>query len=204
MCVLFLALCVNVSSQSRRESSKYSASDKNYTNFLVLVGEQGVRSWSDVDVSGELFVTAPGMKRASTVSFRLMDKENTHREIASVPFEYYDEPVVTSVKPYFGSMSGGSIVHLYGSGFSGSAVECRFGIMVASGANARIISSTAVACVSPASSLAGSVSIEISLNGGVDVTSNDVQFEYGPSAAVTSVIPSRAKSGRTGQMVTIV
>lgn len=137
-------------------------------------------------------------------SVRLTEGEG-RREIGSgLEYEYYVAASVSDVYPRGGTVSGGTLVSVSGSGLSGGDVACRFGTVVVSGAGAQVLSSSLVACVSPSASSAGGVAVEVSLNGGVDFTSDNVQYVYGARAAVSEIVPSVGLSGVAGQVVTVI
>src|SRR6056300_876283 len=59
-------------------------------------------------------------------------------------------------------------------------------------------------CVSPAVDTFEQVSVEVSLNGGADFTSDLVQYVAFAEASVSTLLPSRGTSGVDGQVVTVV
>jgi len=81
-----------------------------------------------------------------------------------VGFSYYAEPLVSRVDLDRGPVSGGTSVAVSGSSFRGGSVfRCRFG---GSEVNATYVPfHDQLHCVTPASTEAGSASVEISLNG---------------------------------------
>ena len=60
-----------------------------------------------------------------------------------------------------------------------------------------------VHCVSPESSLAGAVSVEVSVNDGAEFTHDDVRFMYEEGAEVQFLTPSRSLMGVTDQVVVV-
>ena len=119
-------------------------------------------------------------------------------------FEVYDEPRVVSLMPSRGTVQGGSYVSVLGSKFSGSEVQCRFGSQGVSGSGVRLLSSTLIACRVPPGTLGESVAVEISLNGGLDFSTEGREFLYGRAVTVELARPSQAIAGVTGQTVTVV
>lgn len=86
----------------------------------------------------------------------------------------YEQPRVESLHPSFGWVVGGSEVTIVGQGLDASPsliddFRCKFGSSSVAG---MVINDTAAVCVSPPGEFVGDdVGVEVSLNGGVDFTS---------------------------------
>ena len=87
-------------------------------------------------------------------------------------YEYLEASKIAALMPSRGSVTGGTMVSVTGSGFREAGLRCRFGgEEVLDGEGAQFVSSSIVACVAPASvSGTGTVAVEVSVNGGSDFT----------------------------------
>ena len=123
----------------------------------------------------------------------------------TLAFEYYSMPAVSGLLPRRGTVFGGTMVSVTGSGFREAGLRCRFGgEEVLGGDGAQFVSSSIVACEAPASvSGTGTVAVEVSVNGGSDFTSDRVEYLYEESATVTGLRPSVGVSGASDQVVTV-
>ncbi len=169
---------------------------------VCMWGEESVAGVVGGD--GTIVCRSPSSVGAGVVGVRLSEGSDRRDLGQSVMFEYYDGPFVYDVRPTIGGLSGGTVVSVLGAGFAGTSTECRFGTDTVRGEQARVLTSSVVACVSPVAGVAGGVAVEVSLNGGSDFTNDRVQYVYGTSASVQSVMPSRGTSGVSGQVVTVV
>ena len=134
---------------------------------------------------------------------------------SEVVFEYTSSAVVYALTPDIGSVGGGTVVRVMGTGLRGDSARCRFGMEVVSGTyvggdelcigkhNSDIIPSTAVCmgwvevmCISPPHA-AGVVTLEVSASEGGFSTSK-VEFAYQPAAVVFSVQPASGPSAGVG------
>ena len=101
---------------------------------------------------------------------------------SSAEFSFAEGVQVTGVEPRSGTSAGGVTVTVTGSGFVDTAdLACRFGTTDAgrdtgaSMAAATYESATQLTCMSPAASTAGSVAVEVTVNGD-DFTEGGVQY----------------------------
>jgi len=124
--------------------------------------------------------------------------------VGSLDFEFYFGPVVSRLVPSRGALSGGAMVTLHGTGFSGKGLLCRFGSGIAGEGTGRYLSSTMVSCMAPSVVEAGSVIVEVSINGGADYSGGGKEYSYEMGATVDAVLPSRGQAGAVGQVVTVV
>jgi hypothetical protein len=117
-------------------------------------------------------------------------------------FQYYTEPSLTSLIPPLAPLVGGTTIRpVSTTGYiTTSEATCRFGSAVVA-ASFEIVSSVVnILCLVPAQS-AGSVSVEVALNG-QQYTSNNLQMLYYPVPSVTRVEPSIGPV-RGGTLVTM-
>ncbi|WP_346288043.1 IPTL-CTERM sorting domain-containing protein [Zoogloea sp.] len=94
-------------------------------------------------------------------------------------------PAVTAVSPTAGPTTGGTVVTISGSGFTG-ATAVNFGALGAS--SFTVDSDTQVTATSPAGT-AGAVDITVVTVGGTSTTSGADQFSYAAAPTVTAVSP---------------
>ena len=106
---------------------------------------------------------------------------------SNATYEYVDAHHVHDVLPRSGSVNGGTLLNVSGTGFKNTSVlYCRFGSLPP--VEGLYLSTTRVQCVSPMHQI-GSVSIEVTTNG-VDYSEDMVQYRYYASPAVSHVVPS--------------
>jgi hypothetical protein len=115
-------------------------------------------------------------------------------------FMFHASAAVTSTRPSRGSLSGGTQVAVFGSGFVNSTLaRCRFGQSVIP---ARFLSESQLVCDSPARPATGTVNVAVS-NNGVDFASSDVTFVYTVTTSVVGLFPRIGPvSGNTRVRVT--
>jgi hypothetical protein len=116
----------------------------------------------------------PPMPTASTVQVTV----NQDTSAPAVHYRFYEEPVVISVKPPKGPVSGGTYVEISGLQFDFASAEldevtCRFNT---TRVPATFVTSTLLQCVAPKSG-EGHVDVEVSMNL-VEYSSTGVQFQY--------------------------
>jgi len=122
---------------------------------------------------------------------------------AGQPYQYLAQVEIASAWPTRGSMPGGTLVSITGSGFDLQAgVFCRFGLVPVDEYGLRVITSSLVTCLSPATHETGSVALAVSDGAGGE-TSSGLEFLYEQSATVEGVRPSASALGRQGQVVTV-
>ena len=114
-------------------------------------------------------------------------------------FEYMPEIAVYSISPSAGSVLGGGIVSVLGTGFLTGRTHCVFGGVLVTG---KVLSSSLLACISPTRG-AGSVTVEVSANSGVDVTHSGVVYRYMNPCKVDYVQPSFAVISDSGTILTV-
>ena len=144
--------------------------------------------------------------------------------VSELAFAYVPSAAVYAVTPSSGSVSGGEIVIVMGSGFEGESIKCRFGQEVVSGVyvggdelcvtksysapllnassdesmqtGTRCMGWVEVMCIAPPQP-SGVVTLEVSASEGGFSTSK-VEFAYQPAAVVFSVQPASGPSAGVG------
>ena len=179
-----------------------AGSFKGGESVLCYFGSSSV--WGAVQSDSlSVVCAAQGVKSVGTVKVRLADESGVAGILGQENYEYYSEPVVKRMYPSRGTVDGGTIVRVYGSGFSEAGLMCRFGDTVMGEDAAFFASSAEVSCVSPAGT-AGSITVEVSMNGGADFTADGREYLLEAGAKVASVTPSHGIAGEAGQVVTVV
>ena len=163
------------------------------------------RSVAAVVDSHSLVCKTPAGSTAGVVGFSLSLGSSGAAIGEAKSFEYLLPVHVSGLWPLRGTVAGGTMVSVTGSGFREAGLRCRFGgEEVLDGEGAQFVSSSIVACVAPASvSGTGTVAVEVSVNGGSDFTSDRVEYLYEESATVTGLRPSVGVSGASDQVVTV-
>lgn len=178
----------------------------NSTTAFCKFGDYDIVSVDTVLDSTSIVCTSPPRDDTDTSQVAVEVTSNSLDWTSSgVLFTYLPPVEVLAVSPKTGPLSGGTAVHVSGSGLedaaaAGGMLSCRFGRSVVSAA---VTGGGGVAlCVSPASQSLGAVSLEISSNG-IEFTSNGWMFHYGPDLHVENVWPlSGPESGGTAVIVT--
>jgi hypothetical protein len=153
-----------------------------------------------------IMCVSPRAAGVGAVQFLLRDKPSGKQLTGAASFEYYEGVSIRSVLPSRGSVAGGGVVTVIGSGLSADGLVCRFGETRVQDKAVHWVSSTSAACAVPpyAEALGGMVEVDVSINGGADFTSAGVPFAYVAQATVTQIVPSSAVAGASGQLVTVV
>jgi hypothetical protein len=111
--------------------------------------------------------------------------------------------MIESIAPLGGSVSGGTLLTITGTGFSVEAVPtCRFGALVVP---ATIISSTTLTCTSPSQLLSatGAATVSVSMNG-VDYGTHGLTFQYWAPASVNASASTAVVYAGVDSAVTVV
>jgi hypothetical protein len=114
-------------------------------------------------------------------------------------YEYVHRARVTRVWPSVGQTEGGTAVRVVGTGFGVGRWSCRFG--TAGVSEARQVSVSELACVSPRHEQGGEVAVGVALEGG-EYSEDEAVFRYASRPVVESVTPSYGSSAG-GYEVTI-
>ncbi|HEY1646334.1 MAG TPA: IPT/TIG domain-containing protein, partial [Candidatus Saccharimonadales bacterium] len=126
-------------------------------------------------------------KGTGTVQVDISNNQQDYTDETSVIFTYITPAHVISLSPAYTFDQGGSNVTVRGSGFLYSPffppVYCRFGTSGAAGSivSASVLNDTLAYCVSPSESVVGGsspVTVEVSGNGGVEYTSDGIDYYY--------------------------
>jgi len=144
---------------------------------------------------------SPSTLQPSIVSFQIGFKPRDLPDSLH-SFEYYDNPQVLSLYPSRGTVRGGTMIDVLGTGFEPASIFCKFGQSTNNHIE-RFISSTMLKCMSSLSMSLGTVSVEISNNAGVDFTDQGRQFLFELAPIVVSVSPSFADVNAGPRLVTI-
>ena len=142
--------------------------------------------------------TAPG-----AVPFRLVDARGAALP-GALAYEYLPPASVHALVPSRGPTGGGAVVTLVGTNLLGASPVCRFGDARVAGLDARLISSSSLACVAPPRGAPGAVRVEASTNGGADFTDDRAEFAYEEGPVALALRPSRGLAFVVGQTVTVV
>ena len=137
----------------------------------------------------EIECTTPSMRNTGSVLVELtangLDSQSTE-----YLFTYTENPRILSVFPTTGKIEGGTKVSISGENFQPSyRPKCKFGSKIVS---ALVISDTVIECRAPAASetlYRSTVALDLSLNGGIDFTFNQWDYQYQPLPVVTSIDP---------------
>jgi hypothetical protein len=116
--------------------------------------------------------------------------KNGEMSRSGVQVEYAAIGSVTAVQPSTGSIDGGTVVTVSGSGFMAGVTSCKFGSIGA--VQAAVASSTEARCVAPAG-VRGAVPVEVSIGGegGVAATSaSDANFIFESTTFMRAVSPA--------------
>jgi len=181
--------------------------------FVTLTGLLSDRSFAcrfgtavvsgHVDSVGKTVCTAPATESSGLVQVQVKQAGDE----TTIDYEYYVSPNIARVWPSRGDVAGGTVVSVRGEGLQTSGVACKFGDAgEVFGDKVRYITSTLVACIVPSRISGGKVTVDVSLNGGVDFVKTGFEFIYEATAGVEELSPSRGFAGSVegGQPVTIV
>jgi hypothetical protein len=92
-------------------------------------------------------------------------------------------PIITSISPASGSIAGGTVITISGTGFTG-ATAVKFGSTAAT--SVKVTSVTTITATAPAH-VAGTVDVTVTTSGGTSATSAADQYTYEVPPAVTKV-----------------
>ncbi|KAL7555309.1 hypothetical protein ACHAWF_019001 [Thalassiosira exigua] len=119
-------------------------------------------------------------------------------------FVYLPIAQITSFTPMFGSLRGGTSIHIQGSGFEqieGVSPQCVFSNGTKSMV-ATVLSRNLVKCDLPAADFAeNATSVALSFNGGVDVISANQAFTYVEPATISEISPTYLSTAGGGRVV---
>jgi hypothetical protein len=181
-------------------------------NSVVVIGSN-LTGASDVKVGGvsvgsagiaftvtnatHIAITAMPAHAAGTVDIQVVSSDSiANANSTADDYVYLNVPAVTGVSPVSGPGSGGTLVTITGSGFTG-ATSVSFGSAAVSSLS--VVDDGHVVVNAPAHT-AATVSVQMTTPGGTSPISAGSQFTYTANTAVTGVAPG---SGAAGTMVTI-
>ena len=157
------------------------------TNFTVV---------SDTQIT----VVSPPANSSGSVHVTVTTLGGTSATSSADQFSYIPLPVLSSISPTNGPISGGTQVTIIGTGFTG-ATSVSFGSYTAS--NFTVVSDTQITVVSPPASNSGTVDVTAITSGGTSATSSADQFSYVPLPAISGITPtSGSVSGGTQVTIT--
>ena len=133
-----------------------------------------------------------------TVDIRVLVDGEEVSQGSELRFEYEAPAVVVGVVPSAGAVEGSTMVQVMGSGFkAGAGLGCMFAV---AGTDGRVMmegrweTSSVMTCMSPRAGSEQTVSVEVSNNGGADLTSSDVKFTFFTAPVVQQIFPSLVPS----------
>jgi PKD repeat protein len=149
-------------------------------------------------VSGTQITVRSPARAAGTVNVTVTTPAGTNVPSSAARFTYLPRPTVTGVSPDAGPTTGGTLVTVTGTGFTGPTVV-KFGGVAGTGLT--VLSPTQISVRSPAHA-AGTVNITVTTLNGTNANTTTNRFTYVLPPAVTAVSPA---SGSTsgGTLVTI-
>jgi len=137
---------------------------------------------------------------AATVAIRVTTPGGTSPQVPADQFTYVAAPVVTSLSPTAGKVTGGTTVTITGTGFTG-ATAVKFGSVAAT--SFTVVSSTEITAVSPAQAASTHFIFVTTPVGGTNASGPADQFTYAPIPTVTGLSPTSGKqSGGTTVTIT--
>ena len=173
------------------------------TNLLATTGAGGVKFGATnatsytINSSTQITATSPAGS-AGTVDVTVTTPGGTSATSAADQFTYVAAPTVTSISPTSGPGSGGTVVTVTGTNFSG-ATAVTFG--AAAAATFTVNSSTQITATSPSG--INTVDIRVTTAGGTSATSASDQFTYIPAPTITGISPvSGPTAGGTSVTIT--
>ncbi|MCE0539506.1 IPT/TIG domain-containing protein [Kineosporia rhizophila] len=152
-----------------------------------------------VDSPTQITATAPPSGTAATVEVVVSTPNGDSGTAGNGnDFSYVAAPVVGDVTPDAGPLTGGTVVTITGSGFTGATLV-RFGSLPAT--LVTVSTDGLITATAPAQS-AGVVDVTVTAPGGTSATSPADQFRYQGPAVITSITPDSG-SVQGGSAVTI-
>ncbi len=127
-----------------------------------------------VDSTTEISATAPA-ESTGTVTVEVTTPYGTSATSSTDRYTYDTAPTVSSLSVSSGSVTGGTMVTVTGTGFVPGA-EVRFGATPAT--TVSVTSSTSLTAVAPQAASAGTIDVTVTTPGGTSATSTSDQFTY--------------------------
>lgn len=163
------------------------------TALNVFFGPDNISFTVNSDTS--ITVTSPA--GTGTVDISVTNADGDSPITPADEFTYLPVPTVTSLSPSQGPQSGGTVVTITGTGFTGGA-SVKFGTAVATGVT--VNSDTSITATSPAGT--GTVDVTVITPGGTSALNASDQFTYLAAPTVTNVNPNQGPASG-GTTVTI-
>ena len=107
---------------------------------------------------------------------------------AAGQYTYEPLPTVTGITPTSGATAGGTVVHMTGTGFTGTT-QVSFGTIPAT--SFTVLSDTQIDAVSPAMSMGGTFHVTVDGQYGTSVATPGDEFTYAASPTVSGIAPTR-------------
>jgi len=138
-----------------------------------------------INSNTQITATSPAAV-AATYDITVTNPGGASATSAADQFTYVPAPTVTSISPNAGPATGGTIITITGTNFTG-ATAVNFGGTAAT--SFTVNSSTSITATSPATS-AGTVDVRVATVGGFSATSAADQFTFVAAPVVTSISPT--------------
>jgi DNA-binding beta-propeller fold protein YncE len=140
-----------------------------------------VTQWGSAGKGNGQFSSPDGIAVSQSGNIYVADTYNSRiQEFSQIPV-----PVVTGITPAYGPITGGAVVTITGSGFTG-ATNVTFGTTAAT--SFTVINDTSITATAPAE-IAGTVDVMVTTPNGISATSASDQYTYG-APAVTGITPA--------------
>jgi RHS repeat-associated protein len=136
-------------------------------------------------VSSTQITATPPAQTAGAVDVTVTAPGGVSPAVPPDQYSYAPVPAVTGIAPASGATTGGTVVTITGTGFSG-ATAVSFGALAAT--QVTVVSGTKITVTSPAHA-AGSIDVTVTTPGGVSPVVAADTFTYLTSPAVTAVAP---------------
>jgi hypothetical protein len=132
--------------------------------------------------STQITATAPAQASAGPVFVRVVAAAGTSPDTAAAQFTYTGGPVITGLNPSSGPITGGTVVVITGSGFTGATAVTFGGVNAAFTVN----SSTQITATSPARATAGTVHVRVTTAAGTSAQVTASEFTYTTTTATVT------------------
>ncbi len=162
----------------------------------VTFGTSAAASFTDVS-SAEVIAVSPA-HATGTVNLVVTTPGGKTATVAADQFTFGTPPTIMSISPPAGPPSGGTVVTIVGTGFTGT-VHVAFGAVAATSVTR--LSNTQLHAVSPPKA-AATVGVSVTTAAGTSPTTGADAFTYAPVPTVTGVSPTTG-STKGGTSVTI-
>ena len=147
----------------------------------------GTTAAASYTVVNNTTITAVSPAGIGVVDITIVAPTGTSATTPADRFTYAAAPVVSGVAPGSGSLAGGTLVTIIGSGFTGATLV-NFGTLPAT--NLTVVSDSSITVHSPASLNTGTVDVTVMAPGGTSATSPADQFTYVAGPTVTGLSPT--------------